>query len=282
MKRWAFLLISLFLIFCYSKKTFAYDRFNIIELNSRKNLTIKTLVSHLDGADVIIIGEIHNEKGHHDFQLGLIKELFQNKIPIALAVEMFRQENQNVLTEWILGRLSINDFIKHYNENWTFSWELYKEIFVYAKDNKIPVIGLNIPRDITEKVAKKGFFSLSKKDLEKLPPDVSCDIDDDYVSFIKKVFGTHKKDEKEFMNFCEAQILWDKSMAFYILNYKKRNPERKIIVLTGAIHAWKSAVPTQIKRLNKDITIKTLLPLIGGGSGMDKLPYKDADYIFYE
>lgn len=260
----------------------AYEHFDLLNISNRKIISVKKFVSDVSEANIIIIGELHDNERHHQFQLTVIEELQKKGERFAIALEMFRKENQRILDDFIFDSVSLDLFLKTYYENWSAPWRLYSSIFLFAKDKKIPLLGINIPKEITEKVAEKGFFSLSKKDLEKLPPDVLCDVDDDYVSFIKKIFGLHSKNDKEFKNFCEAQVLWDKSMAFYVLDYLKRNPEKKVIVLTGAVHSWKSAVATQLKRLNKDVEIITLLPQIYGSVEPDKLTTKDADYMLYQ
>ncbi|GAB4432695.1 MAG: ChaN family lipoprotein [bacterium] len=276
------LLAGLILVLLQTLSVNAYEHFDILNVKNRKIISVEKFVQEAREADIIIIGEIHDDKRHHDFQLKVIEELNKRGLRLAIAMEMFRQENQKALDDFIIGKIPLNDFLKAYYENWSAPWKLYSSIFLFAKDKKIPLLGINIPKEITEKVAENGFFSLSKKDLEKLPPDVLCDVDDEYVSFIKKIFSLHGKGEKEFKNFCEAQVLWDKSMAFYVLDYMKSNPGRKVIILTGAVHAGKSAITAQIKKLNKNINVLTVIPQIYGRIEPDKITDKDADYMLYE
>lgn len=263
---------------------YADNTFYALNVSNKKIVSLKKLVDELSNADVIVVGELHNEERHHKFQLKLIEELNSRKRHIAVALEMFRYENQQVLDDWFFGRITLNDFIKIYYENWTFPWNLYSKIFFYAKENKILLIGVNIPKEITQKVAEKGFFSLTKKDYEKLPKDVKCDVDEDYKFFIQKVFDFHKSrtDNRSFQNFCEAQILWDKSMAFYILDYRKKQPNRQIVLLTGFVHALKNAVTTQLKRLDDSITVKTVLPEVPNKINASSITTNDADYMVYE
>lgn len=276
-----FFILSLIILFPLNAD--ADDTFYVLNVSNKKIISIKKLVDELNDADIVIVGELHNEAWHHNFQLKLIEELNSRKKHIAVALEMFRHENQTVLDDWLFGRITLDDFIKNYYENWTFPWNLYSKIFFYAKENKIPLIGVNIPKEITQKVAEKGFFSLTKKDYEKLPKDVRCDVDEDYKSFIQKVFDFHKNkaDSKSFQNFCEAQILWDKSMAFYILDYRKRQPNRQMVLLTGFVHTLKNAVATQLKRLDGSITVKTVLPEVPHKIDAGTITINDADYMVY-
>lgn len=278
MKRF-FVVINIFftVTICY-----AYEHYDILNIANKNILSLEKFIGEIERADIIVLGEIHDNKIHHNFQLRVIKELHKRGRDIAIALEMFRQENQIELDNFIAGRSSISDFQKAFNENWSKSWHLYSDIFLFAREKRIPLIGVNIPKEITEKVAEKGFFSLSKKDLEKLPPQVLCDVDDDYMTFMRKIFGFHGKSDREFKNFCEAQVLWDKSMAYYVLEYLKKRPGSQIILLTGAVHAWKKAFPNQIKKMNSKIKVITVLPQTRGYIEPSNLTVKDADYLLYE
>jgi hypothetical protein len=63
--------------------------------------------------------------------------------------------------------------------NWSQDWHLYRDIFLYCRERSIPLVGLNVPRSITRKVARNGFESLNSEEIGKLPPIV-CRVDRDY------------------------------------------------------------------------------------------------------
>lgn len=279
MKRIFLLFLPLILL---PSKVKSQDDFYLLRSQDRKIVTMKTAVQDLKKAKIIFVGEIHSIKRHHELQLTLIDELKRQNVDIAIAMEMFSEENQGVLDDWVSGKIALEDFIKKYSDNWRAPWFLYGEIFMYAQKHKIPIIGINIPKEISEKVAAKGFFSLSKKDLERLPPDVRCDVDDNYKTFIKKIFDMHGKREKDLDYFCEAQVLWDKSMAYYVTNYLKRSPNKTIVVLTGVVHSWKNAAPKQVAKFNENISYKVVLPQINGKLEPETVTTKDTDYMVYE
>jgi len=167
--------------------------------------------------------------------------------------------------------------------NWGYPWTFYREIFIYARNNKIPLIALNIPREISRKVRESGFSSLPEEDLELLPPSLTCDVDEEYMDYIRRVFSYHehrKNNDGAFINFCEAQLLWDKSMAWYLLEYMDQNPERKIVVLTGITHAWKKGIPAQLEQLRDEVGYRVALPEVPDSVEPDKVTTEDADYIF--
>ena len=97
-------------------------------------------------------------------------------------------------------------------------------IFEYAREEQIPMIGLNVPRDITRQVSQKGFSSLSKEQRGQLS-EVTCRVDKEYLDYIKKAFGGHGHGKLNFTYFCEAQLVWDSAMAINSLEYLRKNPD---------------------------------------------------------
>jgi hypothetical protein len=141
-------------------------------------------------------------------------------------------------------------------------WHLYRDIFLYCRERRIPMVGLNVPRSITRKVAQNGFESLTPEEIGKLPPIV-CRVDREYEEFLRRVLGSHGS-ESGFRRFCEAQLVWDTAMAIYALEYLKNHPERTVVVLCGMIHAWKKAAPEQAARENADVEQAVIQPAVKG------------------
>ncbi len=110
----------------------------------------------------------------------------------------------------------------------------------------------------------------------KLPPGVACDIDPVYMELLQKIFEIKKHSNRTFRNFCEAQVLWDQSMAWYLNQYILKNPDKKIIVLSGNIHAWKYGIPRQLKRFN-NLTQKVILQ--GEDDEFKNITRNEVDYL---
>jgi len=247
----------------------------IIKLGTGET-TFPAMIKEISSARVIFFGENHYDINHHKNQLEVIKTLHEKGLPIAVGLEMFPKKEQKRLDDWVSGRIKEKDFIPIFYETWGYGWGLYKDIFLYARNKKIPLIGLNVPREITRKVAQKGFKSLSMEELSELPPGITCDLDQRYMDFIKRIFEYKGNNDDTFRNFCEAQVIWDQSMAWYLSQYLKANPDKLVIVLSGTVHAWKYGIPRQ---LQKFITVKyrVILPDIPGD--YHTVTRDDADYM---
>ena len=252
----------------------------MLDLNQEKELLMAQALARLKENRIILVGERHSNKRHHRAQLSVIQALNEAGIQVAIGLEMFRKDSQPALDRWISGDIDEKRFEKIYYDNWRYPWPVYRMIFEYARDYQVPLIGLNVPREITRQVSREGFKSLSQEQKGKLA-EVSCIVDQEYMNYIRKAFGGHVHGQLNFIYFCEAQLLWDSAMAVYSLDYLKRHSERVVVILTGTGHAQKGAVPRQI-RARSSLPYAVILPEISGRIDRDTISEKDADYIMLD
>jgi uncharacterized iron-regulated protein len=180
----------------------------------------------------------------------------------------------------VAGEIDEHEFEKIFYDNWGFSWENYRVIFDYARENRVPLIGLNVPREITQQVATHGFQSLNKEQRGKLS-NIACRVDKEYMDYIKRAFGGHAHGKLNFNYFCEAQLVWDSVMAVNTLDYLKKHPRATVVVLTGTGHAQKNAMPRQIReRSNVDHVV--ILPEVKGYIDRNSVDRSDADYLILD
>ena len=249
----------------------------MFDLNQEKELLMAQALDQLQKNRIILVGEHHSNKQHHRAQLSVIQALNEAGVQVAVGLEMFRNDNQAYLDRWISGDLDEKRFEKIFYDNWSYPWASYRMIFKYARNHKIPMIGLNVPREITRQVSRAGFKSLSQEQKGKLA-EVSCIVDQKYMNYIRKAFGGHAHGQLNFIYFCEAQMVWDTAMAVYSLEYLKRHPEAVIVILTGTGHAQKGAVPRQIQ-LRSNLPYAVILPEVSGRIDPQTITNQDADYI---
>jgi uncharacterized iron-regulated protein len=254
----------------------------VFRLSDRKVIPREQMVDDLRKADIVFVGEMHDREAHHQWQLNIIKALKTAKTQLAVGFEMFTYESQKDLDDWVAGVIPESEFIKIYYRNWNFPWPLYDDIFLYIRDNKIPAIGLNVPPEITRKVSASGFSSLTKEERAKLPPETGCVVDEQYMKFIRRVHAMHGHGGKNFVYFCEAQLLWDQVMARSIIEYRKKNPDKTVVVITGNGHAWKRGIPEQVRLLSEKASVRVVLPQIPGHIDPATMSPEDADYILLQ
>ncbi|OGP14345.1 MAG: hypothetical protein A2052_09685 [Deltaproteobacteria bacterium GWA2_54_12] len=248
----------------------------ILRVADRRELKPTELLKEIDGRDIVFVGEVHTKKSHHKAQLEIIKALDGNGKKVAIGVEMFKKEDQEALDKWVSGEIEEAEFSEIYHRNWGLPWTQYRDIFVYAREKQIPLVGLNVSRSVIRQVVREGFSSLTPEQLSGLPSGIECKVDATYEEFIKDALGEHAG-EMSFKNFCEAQMVWDNAMAHNAIEYLDANPARRLVVLAGSGHSWKRGIPAQVTRLS-GYSFSVILPE-SDRVEVDKIDTKDADYI---
>ena len=247
------------------------------DLNLGKETSMSKAIELLKQNRIILVGEHHSNIKHHNAPRSVIRTLKEIGMQVAIGLEMFRSDSQEALDRWIDGDIGEEKFQQIYYDNWNYPWSAYRVIFDYARKEKIPLIGLNVSRDITRQVSQHGFESLTAAQKGKLS-DVTCRVDKAYMDYIKKAFGAHAHGNLDFNYFCEAQLVWDNVMAINTINYLKKNPNAVVVVLTGMGHAQKGAVPRQIRERSQ-IPLAVILPEVKESIDPETITSKDADYI---
>jgi uncharacterized iron-regulated protein len=284
MGRFATALITLIIIFCpvHGPGTaFAEYGDHILQTSNRTTLGLGQILSDLKGAPIIFVGEQHNDTSHHDIQLRILRTLHNLGTQVAVGLEMFTTRDQQYLDSWIQGSLSEKEFIRAHERNWGNTWKFYSAIYRYAREKGIPLIGLNIPEEITTQVARQGFSSLSLDQRSQLPL-VSCDIDEKYMSFIKVALSVHESSgsSREFESFCEAQLIWDTAMAFRLVQNLERNPGVTVVVIAGNSHSWRPGIPEQLSRFGDGIDYRIILPEVPPIQTRKLINRTVADYLW--
>jgi uncharacterized iron-regulated protein len=252
---------------------------HILDVGEKVEISPETLLDDLKKVQVIFIGELHDHEGHHQAQLSIIDALDDDERPLAIGLEMFRRDSQIDLDVWTANNMPLEDFRKVYEDNWSM-WPVYRQIFMHARDEKIKMVGLNIPREITRSVANSGFQSLSSAQRDYLG-NIQCEVDQEYENFIRRAMGGHGGHGQTFVFFCEAQLIWDTAMARNIIDFLKKNPNYRMVVLAGSGHAWKPGIPRQLAE-QSEISYKVILPEILGRSDRKNISVKSADYLWLD
>jgi uncharacterized iron-regulated protein len=253
----------------------------LYDVDQGREASVAAILPQLQDVRVVLVGEQHSTASHHRAQLEIVRLLREPGKPVAVGLEMFRHDSQDALDRWIGRDLSEDAFREVFRDNWGFGWDLYRDIFVFARGNGLPMVGLNVPRDVTRQVARKGYRSLGEDQRAKLG-DVSCRVDEAYMAFIRRAYGAHGYgDEEGFLYFCEAQMVWDSAMAVHALRYLEDNPTRTMVMLTGTAHARKQAIPAQL-RSRSDVPVAVVLPEVPGSIDRDTIGMDDADYLFLD
>jgi uncharacterized iron-regulated protein len=213
--------------------------------------TIKRLVPELANKRVIYVGESHTRYDHHLLQLEVIRQLHSLNPELAIGMEFFQQPFQQYLDAYIRGELDEKEMLRRteYYDRWRYDYRLYAPILRYAREHGIPLIALNLPAEITQKVGRDGMESLSDEERAQLPDEIDRS-DNNYTQRLKEIYNHHPEGQApNFEQFLTSQLLWDEGMAQRIVDYLNANPHRRMVVLAGSGHlAYGSGIPNRVAR----------------------------------
>jgi uncharacterized iron-regulated protein len=253
----------------------AFPPDTIISTETGKPVSFENLIAELAKVQVIYVGEQHTDILHHEIQLKVISECFRRNSNIRVGMEMFDRTYQPILNQWTNGELDQKLFLQktHWYANWKFNFELYQPILDFIRNNRIPVVGLNIPFHIPAKIATGGVESLSDEEKKHLPRQIDTS-NALHRAYIRDIYEKHRvKGRENFEFFYMAQCVWEEVMAETIaLN----SNGAQMIVLAGNGHIMKKfGIPDRAYRRTR-ASFKTICPMPAGG----KAERTDADYIW--
>ena len=232
-----------------------------VRSNTTTEQSFEVLTSALGATRVILIGELHNRYDHHLTQLELICRLHAHDARVAIGVEFVQQRFQTALDDYLQHRLDEDGFLRHseYFDRWGFDYRLYAPILRFARAREIPVIALNVPGEITTKIARQGLDALSQEESQFVPAG-GLSADENYRKRLQIAYEEHAGvSSSGFENFLNAQLLWDSGMAQRASRYLREQPTRRLIILAGNGHvAYRNAIANRIEAIPANaVTIVT-------------------------
>lgn len=243
---------------------FLDDGFAYVDGRTGVSLSRAELVARTEAAQVILVGEQHDQAAHHELQASIIRSLRARGERLAVGLEMVDWSKQAVLDRLNRREIDVDGLFAalRWEESWGFGTELYRPIFDAGLDAGALFLGLNAPRQLVRAVAKQGVDGLSEEERANLP---ELDLGDaTHRAEIEAVFQHHHPPTGAggaFERFYAAQVLWDETMAEQTVKALVGGRE-KIVVIVGVGHvAGYRGVPNRILRRQPDARLLTLVPV---------------------
>lgn len=222
-------------------------------IDLRKLQSLSAITQDLSKHRTVFVGEVHTSYSDHLNQLAVIKNLHPHwKKNISIGLEMVQQPYQAYLDKYIAGKINEREMLLgvEWYERWAYDIRLYRPIFEYARENKIPLIALNIPKELTRRITKVGIKGLSQKERLQLPTLIDRS-NKNYIKRISNVFGQHSSTKSKGVNkFIDAQLAWDEGMAYAAARYLNKYPQKKMVILAGGGHVISGeGIPDRLDRM---------------------------------
>lgn len=220
-------------------------------------------------ADVILIGEWHTHSGIHRFQTDALKQLLTSDKPIALSMEQFSRDSQQVLDQYLKGEVGEQVLIQQGNA-WPNYESDYRPLIELAKASNTDVIAANAPRPVIRCISQQGLEYLDKLNTGERAT-VASDIDLSDSPYKQKFMSSmHHGQPTQQLNMYASQLTWDATMAESIVQYLTQHSGSTVVHIAGKFHTEGGlGTAAQIKRLNPDLKIVIVTPVETLISGSD-------------
>ena len=276
---------------------------------SGERLAAQDLMASLATRKVVLLGESHTDMEHHRWQLHTLAGLKAHRSEVVVGFEMFPRSVQPALDAWPQGSLSQEAFLKEarWREVWGYDADLYLPLFHFVRQNRLPMVAMNVDRPLVSRVGAEGWAAVPAEDRQGITDPAPAS--EAYRLGLAEVYRTKLRHaaqrpvgraghdapdngetgelpsvseilEKEgFQKFVEAQLTWDRAMAEAIAAVRSENPEALIVGVLGRGHAEHGhGVPHQLADLGED-DVAVLLP-VEVGAECAALARDVADAVF--
>ncbi|MFB9214924.1 ChaN family lipoprotein [Vibrio sinaloensis] len=252
-------LIAFFLTACSTTSNQAPNTFYDYQLfaASGQLIDVDKLPASITDADVILVGEWHTHTGVHRFQTDLLEQLIDDKHNVALSMEQFSRDKQNVVDEYLAGTIGEQVLMKNGNA-WPNYESDYRPLIELAKSRDIDVIAANAPKPIVRCIGRQGVDYLNKL-TDKERRFLASEIDTAASPYKEKFMASmhHGKPEQTEKQFA-AQVTWDETMAESIVNYLAQNPSSQVMHIAGKFHT-EQGLGTKESILKRNPNLKVLV-----------------------
>lgn len=233
----------------------------VLYTGNGKKTSFEKLEEATEGKELILFGEFHDNPISHWLQLELTKELFEeNGSKLQLGFEMFEQDQQSLLSDYLDGKLTDKQF-QDTMRLWPNYETDYAPLIAFAKSNHLYCVASNVQRKYASLLFKKGrpaldTLSASVK-AQMAPVDFKVDTS---LSQYREVFsmGGHMGMNMG-MNMVESQAFKDATMAQFIL----ANPGRQVgtvhLHFNGAFHSdFHQGILWYVQQKNPNVKVLTI------------------------
>jgi uncharacterized iron-regulated protein len=233
--------------------------------------------------DVVLLGESHDNLEHHRWQLATVAGLLGRRDDLVLGFEAFPRRVQPILDRWVAGELDEKAFLDavQWREIWGFDPELYLPLFRLARQYRLPMVALNVERDLVTRVGREGWASVPEAEREGVGNPAAPSTA--YVDRLAGYYAQHQppgpradttttdaakpdaaaaRQRPEFQHFVDAQLTWDRAMAEALATATGRRSDARplVIGIVGSEHLLsRHGVPHQLAALGIENTA-VLLP----------------------
>jgi len=200
-------------------------------------------------AQVVYVGEKHDNPRHHEIQLEALNELLRlGKLP-AIGFETFSLEQTGFLMHYTLGEpspfvrepdLSEEEILRSdlgWGKEHDESWQFYFPLLRLAREHKLPAFGADLPSGIRLRLSRVGLDGLSALERSLLHPAAS-----ENPAYRNLMYETFTRSHcgwsspELLRRLYETWVARNDAMASAIVDMLKDQRGEPVVVILGAGH----------------------------------------------
>ena len=255
----------------------------------------ETMLANLARADVILVGEQHDDPNTHRLEAAVLEGLSRRRVPVILSLEMFERDVQPALDAYLAGTVPEEEFLKGARP-WPRYATDYRALVEIARAHGWPVVAANVPRRIAADVAKSGRTAvdgLMSADRPFAARDLQCPRGPYFDRFAEQM-GSHQApgattstDDAATERYYWAQCVKDETMAESIAAAVSKQDGRPgaVVHVTGAFHSdFGTGTAERVRRRleGRRVAVVSIMPV----ENLDAVAPGDddrtrADYLLY-
>lgn len=136
--------------------TGAKGQARLVQTPAQRSVRLAEAVVDLASADVVFLGELHDNTEGHAVQLALTRGLANARGSLILSMEMLERDVQRRLDLYLDGVLTEEEFLTG-TRQWGNYAQHYRGAVELAKERGFRVIAANVYRPIASRVARRGL-----------------------------------------------------------------------------------------------------------------------------
>ena len=233
---------------------------------------VNEMLGEINPPAVVYVGEQHDTYGYHLNQLAVIAALKKRGLDVAVGLEMVQAPFQQALDRYIEGDIDFEAMLvgTEFFNRWRIDPRQYQEIFDYARENRMSLVALNAPTELTNRVSEVGIDGLNDAERQILPGDL-LEPAEEYLTVLEKVFEEHQYgSSRDVERFVEVQRTWDEVMGKRSVEFVKAHPNHVLVVLAGLQHVvYGHGIPS---RVNNDLGPDSMSVIVLSDAEIDQYP----------
>jgi uncharacterized iron-regulated protein len=188
----------------------------IEQVDPPRSSNVALAAEAMSDADVVYLGEEHDNDVGHELQLALTIELFQHRPNLVVSMEQFEADVQVFLDAYLAGEMDEQTFLD-FARPWPNYVEHYRPVVEWAKRHSVPVVAANVPRRYARTIAYNGLGTTDHS--LWTPWSVNTD-EPPYLSRFMMAMGGDPGDEADanLLRWFAAQCIKDDMMAQSIVD----------------------------------------------------------------